>query len=124
MASLPAPQEGTIAFTKAINEANLEAATRCFARDGCLITPDSTAIFGREDVRPVLAQLISRRSRIDVQARSILVAGEVALGSERWQISSPGVNGTVFEQVASPRLVLRYLEGAWKLAIAAPWGLR
>ncbi|MCW2987872.1 MAG: hypothetical protein JWM24_810 [Solirubrobacterales bacterium] len=116
------PQQSTAAFVEAINDADLEAAIRCFAKDACLLTPDSTAIRGREEIRQILAQLIARESKIEVEARSILLAGEVAIGSERWVIRSAGPQGAVFAQTSSPTLVLRCLEETWKLAIAAPWG--
>jgi ketosteroid isomerase-like protein len=116
------PRETTRAFAAALNAADIDAATHCFAKDACLVTPDATAIRGREEIRPILAQLIARRTRIEVTASSLLAAGEVALGSERWTIRSAGPEGVVFAQDSSPALVLRNLEGAWKLAIAAPWG--
>ncbi len=82
----------------------------------------TTAINGREAIRAILAQLIDRETKIEVQASTVLSAGEVALGSERWAIRSAGAEGQSFEQHSSPTLVLRAIEGAWKLAIAAPWG--
>jgi ketosteroid isomerase-like protein len=118
------PEQSTRAFTDAINQGDLRAAAHCFALDACLTTPDATTIRGRDEIRPIIAQLIARGSRIEVQARSILVAGEVALASERWAIRSAGAEGAVFEQRSSPTLVLRLVEGAWKLAIAPLWGLR
>jgi ketosteroid isomerase-like protein len=116
------PQETTAAFAQAMNMGDLDAATQCFAKDACLLTPDATAIRGRDEIHRILAQLIARQSQIEVQASSILLAGEVALGSERWRIRSAGAEGAIFEQISSPKLVLRQLEGIWKLAIAAPWG--
>jgi ketosteroid isomerase-like protein len=116
------PQETTRAFAAAINAADLHVATYCFAKDACLVTPDATSIRGREEIRPILAQLIARRTQIEVLASSLLAAGDVALGSQRWAIRSAGTEGAVFTQDSSPALVLRHLEGAWKLAIAAPWG--
>jgi ketosteroid isomerase-like protein len=121
LTSTASPEQSTTAFVEAINLADLDAATHCFARDACLVTPDATAITGREAIRPILAQLIDRESQIEVRARSILVAGTVALGSEHWRIRSVGAGGTVFAQAFNPRLVLRHLEGDWKLAIAEPW---
>jgi ketosteroid isomerase-like protein len=116
------PQHTTRVFTAAINAANLAAATNCFAKDACLVTPDATAIKGREEIRQILAQLIDRRTQIEVLGSSVLVAGGVALSSDRWTISSAGAGGTVFAQELVPALVLRQLEGVWKLAVAAPWG--
>jgi ketosteroid isomerase-like protein len=119
--STASPEQSTTAFVEAINAADLDAATHCFARDACLVTPDATAITGREAIRLILAQLIDRESQIEVRARSILIAGAVALGSEHWRIRSIGVGGAVFSQAFNPTLVLRHLEGDWKLAIAEPW---
>lgn len=120
--ALQTPQQVSHAFAGAINVSDLEAATYCFAKDGCLITPDATAIRGREEIRPILAQLIARGTRIEVKASSVLVNGEVALGSERWAIRSAGAEGTVFEQSSCPVIVARLVKGTWKLAIVAPWG--
>ena len=120
--SIAAPQQGMAAFARAINEADLDAATACFARDACLITPDATAIRGREAIRPLLAQLIARRTEIAVEASGLLPAGDIALVRERWTIHSDGAGGARFTQSSTPTLILRRIDGAWKLAIAAPWG--
>jgi uncharacterized protein (TIGR02246 family) len=112
------------AFVSAVNRGDLDGAAECFANDACLLTPDATAIRGRQEIRPILAQLIARESRIEVLASSFLAAGEVALASERWAMSSAGPEGRTFEQCLTPTLVLRMAEGRWKLAVAAPWGSR
>jgi uncharacterized protein (TIGR02246 family) len=115
-------QRLTGALAEAINEADLYAATHCFAKDACFVTPDATAIRGREEIRPILAQLIARGSQIEVLSSSVLVGGETALASERWVVRSAGPDGSVFEQRLAPTLVARWVEGRWKLAVAAPWG--
>jgi uncharacterized protein (TIGR02246 family) len=116
------PRHPGSALAEAINRSDLEGAASCFAKDACLLTPDATAIRGREEIRPILAQLIARGTRIDVQAASVLEGGEVALGSERWVIRSAAAEGTVFEQSVRPVMVIRRVEGTWKLAVAALWG--
>lgn len=118
------PERTRAALTRALDAADLAAATSCFARDACFLTPDATVIHGREEIRPILAQMIARGTQVDVLCSSVLIAGEVALVSERWRISSAGAEGSVFEQSASPKMVLRRVEGDWKLSIAALWGLR
>jgi ketosteroid isomerase-like protein len=122
LASTQSPGRLTTAFTAAINRCDLDAASNCFAKDACLLTPDATAIRGRQEIRLILTQLVDRQTRIEVLASSILVAGEVALGSERWAIRSAGPEGGVFLQESRSTLVLRELEGIWKLAVATPWG--
>jgi ketosteroid isomerase-like protein len=119
--SAQTPQESTRAFAAAISRGDLDAAAYCFAKDACLVTPDATAVRGRDEIRPILHQLIVLESQIEVQESSVLLAGEVALGTERWAIASPGSEGDSFKRSLTPMVVLRQLEGVWKLAVAIPW---
>lgn len=109
-------------FVRALGERDLGRACACFAREGCLITPDGTAVRGRERIRPLLAQLIARRTEIEVEFSSVLSAGDTALASERWTIRCDGVEGSRFAQASNPTMVLRRLGTEWKLEIAALWG--
>jgi ketosteroid isomerase-like protein len=118
----PAGRPACRRFTEALGNRELERATRCFAQDGCLLTADRTAIYGRERIRPLLAQMIARRTVIAIEASTVLRAGEVALASERWAISCDGVEGERFTITSQPLLVLRRVGAEWKLEIAAPWG--
>jgi ketosteroid isomerase-like protein len=120
-AELNRPQ-ACFAFVHTLNSGNLNRATACFARDSCLITPDATAVYGRDRIRPVLAQLIARRTEIAVESSTMLIAGDVALAHERWEVRSNGVEGSRLEQTFGAMLTLRYIEERWKLAIVAPWG--
>jgi ketosteroid isomerase-like protein len=115
------PQESTRAFAASISRGDLDGAAYCFAKDACLVTPDATAVRGRDEIRPILHQLIVLESEIEVQESSILPAGEVALGTERWLITSPGSDAAPFTRSLTPMVVLRELEGVWKLAVALPW---
>jgi len=118
----PPPACACLPFVQALSFGDLDAATACFARDGCLITPDATAVHGREHVRPLLAQLVARRTEIKVELSNIVWAGEVILANERWRVRSGGGAAPQVEQTLNPTLVLRRIEAEWKLAIAAPWG--
>ena len=118
------PRESTRAFANSISRGDLDAAAHCFAKDACLITPDSTAVRGREEIKPILHQLIVAGSQIEVQDSSIVLAGEVALCTERWQVTSAGSEGTPFTRTLTPTMVMRQVEEVWKLAVAMPWGRR
>lgn len=109
-------------FAQALSVGDLDGAASCFARDGCLVTPDATAIHGRERIRGVLAQMVNRRTEIQVEMSSSVSAGEVLLVHQRWRIRSGERPRERFEQIADAVLVLREVEGRWKLSIAAPWG--
>lgn len=120
----PGPGKACLAFPQAVSAGDLDAATTCFARDGCLITPDATAIHGRESIRRVLAQMVVRRTEIEVELSTAVGAGEVVLIHQRWRIRSGEQAGERFEQIADAIMILRRVEGTWKLSIAAPWGYR
>jgi uncharacterized protein (TIGR02246 family) len=115
------PQDSTRTFADFINRGNLEGAASCFTKDACLLTPDATAIRGREEIRPILHQMIAGETRIEVQESSVVTAGEVALGTERWLITSAGSEGEPFRRALTPTTVLRKLDDVWKLAVAVPW---
>jgi ketosteroid isomerase-like protein len=109
-------------FAEAVSAGNLDEAAACFARDGCLITSDATAIYGRQRIREVLAQMIRRRTQIRVELSSAVGVGEVVLLHQRWRVRSGERDGDRFEQISDAVLVVRQIERAWKLSIAAPWG--
>jgi ketosteroid isomerase-like protein len=111
-----------LSFPELLSAGNLEGAAACFAREGCLLTQDATAIYTRERIRPVLAQLIARKAQIEVEERNLLPAGDIAMAVERWTISFDGVEGSRFEQACTPTLILQRIEEQWKLVVVAPWG--
>ena len=116
------PQRLTRVLAGAISAANLSVAGDCFAKDACFVTPDATAIRGREEIRAIMGQLIARRAQIEVLSSSALIGGGAALVTEQWVMRSAGTESSVFEQRLAPTLVARWVEGRWKLAVVAPWG--
>jgi ketosteroid isomerase-like protein len=109
-------------FTSALNHGDLQSAVACFARDGCLITPDATAIHGRDQIRPLLAQMVIRQTEIRVESASAIGAGEVILAQERWRVRAGQPEPARVEQNLDATLVLGLVEAEWKLMIVAPWG--
>jgi ketosteroid isomerase-like protein len=87
-----------------------------------MLTQDATAIHTRERIRPVLAQLIARHTRIEVEQCCVLAAGDIALATERWTIALDGAEDSRFEQFCTPTLILHRIEERWKLGVVAPWG--
>lgn len=118
------PSESSRALAASISRGDLDAAAHCFTKDACLLTPDATAVRGREEIKSILHQLIVARSQIEVQDSSIVLAGEVALGTETWLVTSAGSEGAPFTRTLTPTMVMREIEGGWKLAVAMPWGRR
>jgi ketosteroid isomerase-like protein len=110
-----------LAFVQALSVGDLEGAAACFAKDGCMITPDLTTVRGRDRIRPLLAQLIASGTEVMVGGGHLVDAGEVFLARARWTIRTGSAKGRL-EQVCDTTLVMRLVEGRWKLVIAAPWG--
>lgn len=120
----PSPTGCCLSLTGALNAGDLEGACACIARDGCLVTPDGTAVHGRERIREVLTQMVIRRTRIEVELSSTIDAGAITLASQRWKIGSGERDERRLVQASNAIMVLRLAEGAWRISLLAPWGCR
>ena len=109
-------------FTAALSGGDLHAAVACFTREGCLITPDGTAVHGRDDIAGVLAQLRASRTEIEIDRVVVRRAGDVALASGHVTMRSDGPEGSRFAQACDPMMVIHRVDETWKLAVIAPWG--
>ncbi len=116
------PRLACEALARALRAGDVDAALTCFAPDACVVGPDGRALHGETPIRALLAQLIEARAEIAIELAGVLVAGELALAHERWVIASGGASGSRSAPTTDPTLVLRQIEGEWRLAIAAPWG--
>jgi ketosteroid isomerase-like protein len=124
-ARLRSPESALAAFAEAIGAGDLSAASGCLGRDACLVTPDSTAVRGREAIRPVLAQMILAGTRIEAEIAPLLVAGDLALGRGLWRTLLTDAMGAPYAQTSTSTVVLKKVEqDTWKLQILAPWERR
>jgi uncharacterized protein (TIGR02246 family) len=122
LSSTPAPAQNALyAFIAALSAGNLAGTAACFTREGCMITPDGTAVHGRSEITAILAQLIARRTEIEVEQLVVRRAGDVALATGRLTMRSDGPQGARIEQTCHPTLALHRIEDRWKIAILAPW---
>jgi len=116
------PRLACEALCGAINRADLDAALECFAPGAALVGPQGTAAQGTAALRASLAQLIEAGAEVQIELYGVLVAEDLALAHERWAISYTGVPDSRLSQAPCPSLVMRLIEGQWRVAIAAPWG--
>lgn len=121
MAMRTVPQEVTRAFAEALNAAELDRAASLFAEDGCIVTPDATAVHGRGGVRAILAQLTASHVRLQIAQGNIYVAGSRALCSERWTFTYARKDARPFTRVSNSTVLLRCSGRVWQLSIVAPW---
>ena len=111
-------------FAAALGAGDLASASAAFTREGCLVTPDGTAVHGRAGIAAILAQLIAGRTEIEIQQLSMRQAGDVALAGGAITLRSDGPEGTRISQRCTPTIAVRRVEGTWKIAILAPWADR
>ena len=125
LASAPAregrAENALYAFIAAISGGDLAGATACFTREGCMITPDGTAVHGRSDIAAILAQMIARRTELEIEQLAMRKAGDVALATGRLTMRSDGAEGTRLIQRCAPTAAVHRVEGTWKIAILSPW---
>lgn len=116
------PRLACEALARAINQGDLEGALSCFAPGAALVWSDGSTAQGEHAIRARLHELTGAGAEVRIELRGVLVAEDLALAHERWQISCAGVPDPRLAHSPCPSLVMRLLEGEWKLAIAAPWG--
>jgi ketosteroid isomerase-like protein len=119
--SAPPAENALYAFLAALSDGDVTIAAACFTREGCMITPDGTAVHGRPEVSRILAQLVARRTEIEVAQLVVRPAGDVALATGRLTLRSDGPDRERIEQTCELNLALRLIEGTWKIAILSPW---
>lgn len=105
----------------ALRAADLRAAGACFTRHACMVTPDGTAVHGREAITPLLAQLIASATEIEARQSVIHRAGDVAHFRAEWTIHSRRAAGAGHSSRTRPTAVLQRLEGNWRIAFLSPW---
>lgn len=120
-AAPPTALEALDAFVAALNAGDLVRAVARLSREACLVTPDATVIRGRSDVAGALKQFFAIGFRAHLDLRSAIEIGEVVLVSDRWT-TRVGGSGSAAQGSARGTVVLRMLEGRWKILLAAPWG--
>jgi ketosteroid isomerase-like protein len=115
------PEEAAAGFVSDLLAGDSDSAALRFSRRGCFVTADGTAIHGREQIGSVLAQLVAICQSVEVELRSLLVAGDVALCSEHWTMRFAGNGGPAVTRTSRSASVIGRVEGTWKLMVVAPW---
>ncbi|HVV91454.1 MAG TPA: nuclear transport factor 2 family protein [Solirubrobacterales bacterium] len=113
------PEEVVDGFGAALCAGDVGAATALFSREGCFVTPDSTVIRGRSQIRGFLQQMIDLATDLRIDQRTMVKAGDVAVGSEAWRLRLGQGEGMV--RTTRAMIVLGRIEGSWRIAVADPW---
>jgi uncharacterized protein (TIGR02246 family) len=109
-------------LTAAICARDLQAASACFCRDACLLTPDATAVRGRGSIRALLRQMTAADTRVELEVSSTVCAEDLALVRGTWRTVLPDAAGRPFTRETAATVALRRTDqDDWKLQIFAPW---
>ena len=114
------PEEIVDGFGAALRAGDVGAATALFSREACFVTPDSTVIQGRSQIRGFLQQLVDTAADLPIDKRTMMKAGDVAVGSESWSMRV-GRGATAPLRVSRSTIVLGRTEGVWRIAVVDPW---
>lgn len=114
------PHEVVDDFGVALRAGDIARATALFTRHACVVTPDSTVIQGRAEIGAFLRQFSDLTGELTFEQRTMVTAGDVAIGSENWTVQFAG-NGGGVRRTSRSTIVLNRVEGLWRIAIVDPW---
>ena len=114
------PHETVDGLGAALRAGDVGAATALFSRHACVVTPDSTVIQGRRQIAVFLRQFCDMAGELTFEQRTMVTAGDVAIGSENWTMRFAGNGGSV-RRTSRSTIVLNRVEGLWRIAIVDPW---
>lgn len=117
------PEQLAQAFAAAIGRRDVEGALAMWSEDAAILTPDGTALCGRDQIRRALLALIDNGARVRVEIERLHRAGDVALATGSLTLSGEGAAGAFEQRGESTVVYVRGADGQWRIAIDAPWGL-
>ena len=120
-ARFAAPENTVRALTAAISAGDLKQAAECFAEVAAFVTPDGTAVRGREAIITLLAQMVEQKAVIDVEPSGLLTVGDLALLNQRWRMTMRSNSAGTYTQLLTPLLILRQHGSQWKCSLVSPW---
>jgi ketosteroid isomerase-like protein len=77
-------------------------------------------IQGRLQIRDFLRQLVDTAEDLTIEQRTMLKAGDVAVGSETWGMRF-GRGTSAPRRVSRSTIVLGRTGGVWRIAVVDPW---
>ena len=118
------PEEVDRLFTEAVNAGDLDALMALYEPGaGFTGEPGGQAIIGTTAIRQALSEFLGLKPKINIEARNLCQAGDIAFTSGRWSFSGTGPDGSpVSMSGQSAEVVRRQADGTWLFAIDLPYG--
>lgn len=118
------PDEPHLLFVKAFNARDLASLTALYESDaGMVAQPGQQAVIGIEALREVLQGFLALKGTIDIQTKSVIQAGDIALLRSQWHLTGTGPDGQPIEMSHNDtEVVRRQLNGSWRYVIDHSFG--
>jgi uncharacterized protein (TIGR02246 family) len=117
------PHELAEQFAAAINRRDLDAAAAMWTEDAAIVAPDGSLVRGRAAIVKALEALVGNGARCEIEVAGVYEAGDTALATGSLTLSGDGHDGPYEHRSDSTVVYARGADGAWRIALDAPWGL-
>ena len=113
------PAELHTLFEAAVNGKDADALLALYEPEGVAVHLDGTTRTGRDELRTMVAELLSTIEHIEGETRKVLVAGDIALMSAGWRARLTGPDGG--EATGTTAEVARKQpDGTWRWVVDDP----
>ena len=116
------PKDAHRLFVEAFNAADLDALVALYEPEAVMID-DAGIVHGRQAIRHALQGFLSARPRMELETKSVVQSGDLALLRADWRIRGTAPDGKSFETSHhSSEVVRRQADDTWLYVIDHPFG--
>jgi uncharacterized protein (TIGR02246 family) len=102
---------------------DLDALVALYEPDAILVAQPGEVLTGIEAIREALSAFLATRPTFNLEVRTVLQTGDIALSFADWSLRGTGPEGEAIEMAAQTSDVLRrQADGTWRFAIDNPYG--
>ena len=116
------PEDWPQAFTRHVAAGDIEAVVALYAPEATFVTRSGDTLVGREAIRPVLAELIRNRTRLQGRVARVLTVGDVAILYTDFEGTTvdPSSSRTIEMRSNAIEVLRRQADGTWTLIVGDP----
>ncbi|HEX6387152.1 MAG TPA: SgcJ/EcaC family oxidoreductase [Anaerolineae bacterium] len=118
------PEEIYTHFAEALNAGDLDSIVALFEPEAKIVPqPGQSPVMGTEAVRQVFQGFLALQPKINLETRSVIQDGDVALLRSTWRLTGVAPDGNPIELAGNgTEVVRRQPDGTWRYVIDHPWG--
>jgi len=119
------PDELDTLFAKALNAGDLDALVSLYEPEASLMPSPDSVVVGKVAIRAALAQFLSAKPTMTLNARTLSHVGDLALVTAKWRLDMTDAQGkAVTMNGQSVEVLRRQTDGRWLFAIDFPFGMQ